>query len=420
VCITGSANSVWFDYTATSDTTLAVDLDDRGSSYFAVYTGSRGALRRVSDHCESNYSDPDLMPVTAGTTYHVMVIHDWGNTRLTVDEVRPPANDDFADATPISTVPATAETRLGAATAEPGEPDPSCTTRTGSPSAWFAFTAPRTESISLKEAGGDYDAILAVYTGDSLGGLTEVRCVPYGLRVLTVTAGRTYHVQVVNPSPEAIPTVVALAVAPSLKPYLNYSPAGPSTLDTIAFAEQTYDEAGAEITRAEWDFGDGATATGRNVQHRFAADGDYSVRLSVTAADGRTGTVTRTVAVRTHDVRIAAFTVPTRGRTDQTKSITVAVGNQRLPENATVTLYKGGPGGFVEIARATQYVPARPDRTVAFPFNYTFTPEDAAVGRVVFRAVVTLAEGVRDARTVDNEATAPATTVYAAISESVR
>jgi hypothetical protein len=110
-------------------------------------------------------------------------------------------------------------------------------------------------------------------------------------------------------------------------------------------------------------------------------------------------------------VRVAAFTVPTAGRTGVTKPIEVAVGNTRIPEYTTVVLYRGGPAGFEEIARATQYVPARPNRTVTFPFNYTFSPEDAAVGRVTFRTVITLAQNVRDARTVDNEATAPATTV---------
>ncbi|WP_367127450.1 PKD domain-containing protein [Saccharothrix sp. HUAS TT1] len=422
LCTTSDEASVWYDYTAGSDGVLAFDLVGSGYGFVAVYTGSRGALERAPDTgCSSGWDDPALLRVTAGTTYHFMVVvGGWwsGSIRLTVDELLPPANDHFADATPISTVPATVDTRLGAATGEPGEPDPTCDGITGRliPSAWFAFTAPRSESITLDQPY-DHQSAVAVYTGDSFGALTEVYCANHYRGVLAVTAGQTYRVQVAYWSPGAGDTLLELDVAPPLTAHIGLSIPDPSTLDTVSFSDYTHDEAGQPITRTEWDFGDGTAATGRDVDHRFAADGDYVVRMTATSADGRTAATSRTVVVRTHDVRIASFTVPVRGRPGKTKAVEVAVTNQRIPEHATVTLYRSTPGGFTEIARATQYVPAR---TVAFPFNYTFTPEDAAVGRVTFRAVVTLAAGVRDARPIDNEAVAPATTVLPAVSESVR
>lgn len=328
-----------------------------------------------------------------------------------------PDNDAFAGATPLTTVPATAEVALAEATAEPGEPNPSCASSTGAPSAWFAFTAPRTEWITFARTSYDWDTVLAVYTGDSLGGLTEVVCTDYDRRVLAVTAGQTYRVQLTNWQPEATPTTIALAVAPTLKTEVYQSIGDPSTLDTVTFYQYPWDNVGAAITLVEWDFGDGTTASGTTAAHRFTADGDYVVRVNITSADGRTATATRAVAVRTHDVRVAGFTVPTTGREGQTKPIEVTVGNQRLPEYATVVLYRGDASGFHEIARATQYVPARPNRTVAFPFNYTFTPEDVTIGKVTFRTVVLLAQGVRDVRPIDNEAIAPATTVRPSTSE---
>jgi hypothetical protein len=328
-----------------------------------------------------------------------------------------PDNDAFAGATPLTTVPATAQVALAEATAEPGEPNPSCATRTGAPSAWFAFTAPRTEWITLARTSDDWETVLAVYTGESLDGLTEVACENYDGRVLAVTAGQTYRIQLTNWRPEAIPTRIGLAVAPTLKTQIAQSVSAPSSLDTVTFYQYPYDNVGESITRVEWDFGDGTTANGNSATHRFTADGDYVVRVNITSADGRTGTATRAVAVRTHDVRVAGFTVPTAGRVGQTKPIKVTVANQRLPEYATVVLYRGDPSGFHEIARATQYVPADPNRTVAFPFNYTFTPDDAAIGKVTFRTVVLLAQGVRDVRPIDNEAIAPATTVRPSTSE---
>lgn len=328
-----------------------------------------------------------------------------------VAHAAPPDNDAFAGATPLTAVPVTAEAALAEATAEPGEPNPSCTTSTGAPSAWFTFTAPRTEWITLARTSYDWDTVLAVYTGESLDGLTEVLCTDYERRVLAVTAGRTYRIQLTNRQPETTPTRIELAVAPTLKTQIARSIHDPSTLDTVTFYQYPSDNLGAEITRVAWDFGDGTTANGPSAQHRYQADGDYVVRVNITAADGRTATATLPVPVRTHDVRVAGFTAPTTGRVGQTTPVEVTVANQRIPEHATVVLYRGDPSGFHEIARTTQYVPARPNGAVAFPFNYTFTPEDAAIGKVTFRTVVLLAEGARDIRPIDNEAIAPATTV---------
>lgn len=328
-----------------------------------------------------------------------------------VAHAAPPSNDAFAGAAPLTTVPATAEAELAEATVEPGEPDPSCSPYQEAPSVWFAFTAPRTEWITLRRTSFDFNTVVAVYTGDSLDALTEVYCKAYDRSVLAVTAGQTYRIQLANRFPEAITTRLALAVAPDLRTQIVRWLTDPSTFDTVEFYQQPWDTVGAAITSVAWDLGDGTTSDEARPRHRYTADGDYVVRVTITVADGRTATATETVSVRTHDVRVAAFDTPSAGRVGRTKPIEVAVGNRRISEDVTVVLYRGGPGGFVEIARATQYVPKRPRRTVMFPFNYTFSPADADLGRVTFRTKVSLAEGVRDARPIDNEAIAPATTV---------
>jgi hypothetical protein len=43
------------------------------------------------------------------------------------------------------------------------------------------------------------------------------------------------------------------------------------------------------------------------------------------------------------------------------------------------------------------------NRTTGFQFSYTFTPEDAALGRINFRAVANLVDA-RDALPTNNEA----------------
>lgn len=55
------------------------------------------------------------------------------------------------------------------------------------------------------------------------------------------------------------------------------------------------------------------------------------------------------------------------------------------------------------VGRLVQDVPVRSsNRTTGFNFSYTFTDEDARIGKVTFTAVATI-ENVRDALPADNE-----------------
>lgn len=46
-----------------------------------------------------------------------------------------------------------------------------------------------------------------------------------------------------------------------------------------------------------WNFGDGSTGTGVLTSHSYAAIGNYDVTLTVTASDGRSGSVTKSIAI---------------------------------------------------------------------------------------------------------------------------
>ncbi|HWC72853.1 MAG TPA: PKD domain-containing protein, partial [Gemmatimonadales bacterium] len=192
--------------------------------------------------------------------------------------------------------------------------------------------------------------------------------------------------------------------------FYNY-PSDPSTYDVVQFYDGSYDPGGIGIQTWQWSFGDGATATGSAPTHRYAADGDYQVHLTVTTYDGRSGSIARVIPVRTHDVAITKLTVPNAASSGQTRSISVGVVSNRYPEIVTVSLYKSVPGGYQQIGALQQSVPIRSsNRTTSFNFSYTFTADDAVVGKVTFRAVATIQAG-RDALPADNDAIAPPTKV---------
>lgn len=61
----------------------------------------------------------------------------------------------------------------------------------------------------------------------------------------------------------------------------------------VSFGSTSWDDRG--IASTIWSFGDGETASGQKIRHRYAAAGTYAVTLTVTDAAGQTSSVTRDV-----------------------------------------------------------------------------------------------------------------------------
>lgn len=387
----GANYSMWFAFTPAADMTLIADTF--GSNYDTVlsaYTGTRGALQQVPNACNDQFNGSQsrvTFAATAGTTYYFMATswysYSAGTLTFSVNALVPPANDNFADAEVITGVPFTDRTDLSVATIEPNEPTYTC--GSVNKSAWYRFTPTETTSITART--NNWDSILTVFTGSSLTNLTQVGCESYQDPLpFRAVAGQTYYFQVGDRYGNGITVDFSLALSPPLNASFYYYPSSPSSFDNIGFSNQTYDPVGAPIESVQWQFGDGSTGTGCCPQHRYSVDGDYTVRMTVTTTDGRTGTATQVVRVRTHDVSIDRFMVPESANVGQTRALTVNVKNTRYNETVTVILYRGGVSGFSEIGSQTQYVAARANRTTEFSFNYTFTPEDASLGQISFKA----------------------------------
>ena len=296
-----------------------------------------------------------------------------------------------------------------AASRQAGEPPSPCGSGQGG-TAWYAFTPTETASIT---ADVPYNGILTAYTGSSVGSLDEVGCQGwYGHVTFRATAGQTYYFQVARVYGQD-PVQFTLELAPPPVAWISLSPSDPSTYDTVQFYDYSHDPADVGIASREWQFGDGATATDYSVSHKYAADGDYTVRLTVMTADGRTASASQTLHVRTHDVAIVRFSAPESASVGQTRQISVDIRNTRYPETVTLQLLKSVPGGYQSVGYLTQSVPVRRSgRVTSFASSYTFTPDDATMGKVTFKAIATL-QDAHDALPADNEAISSPTKVNA-------
>lgn len=409
--IAAPTRTVWYSYVShvPGSVQLTAQLFGPAPGIVSVYVGSADSL--LSLGCNSNFG-PVTFNADSGAGYLFQISDSAGAAGPTVfslqqDTIIPPppppppppaGNDNFADAEQAPGIPFTATAVFDAATREPNEPA-FCFFQ--SRTVWYRFTPTVTQAVSAGLQAPFFDG-LTVYQGTSLNNLSFVQCTSSfgGPATFTAVAGHTYYFQVGSDQPGT----ATFFLQPPPPPQANFStqPFDPSTFDLVQFFDQSFDPAGIGIQTQQWDFGDGATGTGFNPTHRYAADGDYQVSLRVTTFDGRTASITRTLQVRTHDVAITRFATPASGQTGKTTKISVDIRSNRLPETVQVQLFKSVPGGFQLVAVSQQTLPTR-NRVTSVAFSYTFTPDDAAIGKVTFRAVVLLVNA-RDALPADNEA----------------
>ena len=77
----------------------------------------------------------------------------------------------------------------------------------------------------------------------------------------------------------------------------NATPGGGPPPLAVTFDASDSSDSDGSITGYAWEFGNGATGSGRTVQHTFAQSGAYQVRLTVTDNDGAQGSATEELVV---------------------------------------------------------------------------------------------------------------------------
>ena len=166
--------SLWWQWTAPASG--SVTLATTGSAYatlVGVYTGaSLGSLVQVAANATPGAGASSVtFPAQAGTTYELTIDGQNGASGLTVFLLNY-NNDTFALATTLSGASAGITSTTRYATRQAGEP--TILGYSGGHSVWYSWTAPKAGQFQIAAFSYDFDPLLAVYTGSSVGALTPV------------------------------------------------------------------------------------------------------------------------------------------------------------------------------------------------------------------------------------------------------
>jgi hypothetical protein len=208
-----ASHSVWYSWTPSLKGQVTIDtVTSDFDTLLGVYTGiAVNALTEVASDDDSggDMTSSVTFNVTAGTAYRIRVDGfeeaapaNMGTVRLHLNEVLSPANDDFANAIvlPGSPVTRSGDTNL-AATLEAGE-DPAVAGSMGGASVWYRWTPAASGPVTIDTVTSDFDTLLGVYTGSTVGALVPVTsnddrgCDVTSAVTFTATAATVYRIKV--------------------------------------------------------------------------------------------------------------------------------------------------------------------------------------------------------------------------------
>ncbi len=153
-----------------------------------------------------------------------------------------PANDNFADAQPLTGSVGTLSGSNIGATKEPGEPDHAG--EAGGASVWFRWTPPGNGTWRFDTLGSSFDTLLAIYTGSAVDSLSLVASNDDSGGILTsqvsfaASGGTTYYIAADGYGGATGSLVLNWALAGNLPVITSFEPAtgGPGTSVTISGA----------------------------------------------------------------------------------------------------------------------------------------------------------------------------------------
>jgi hypothetical protein len=227
-----TSGSVWYRWRAPAGGTVTIDtFGSDFDTFLAAWTGtSLSRLTPVTDNNDYGGGPQSRISfiATAGQVYRLRVDGPGSASGIVALHLRfasSPPNDDFAHAVALSGASPVADGTNVGAVKEPGEPlhagDP------GGASVWYRWTAPADGTLGLSTSGSQFAAVLGVYTGDAVGGLTEAGSGSTDATV-DVSSGTTYAIAVDGSNPDREgPREGALRLTLSFAPEPEPEPAAP-------------------------------------------------------------------------------------------------------------------------------------------------------------------------------------------------
>lgn len=205
-------HSVWYAWTAPSYGTLS--FDTAGTAWAWVFTGD--TLDSVS--MKINGQRSGFVSVQPGVTYRIG-LDDWndgGPVQLSwsfTETPAPPANDDFENAQALDGVGGTVDVDTAGATKEACE-----STLGNGHSLWYSYVPSVDGELTVQAITDLRGAIAAVYTGDSVCGLTQQAYSGGDPAVANVVAGQTYWIEVDTWTDAGGPTSFSWSFASPTRP----------------------------------------------------------------------------------------------------------------------------------------------------------------------------------------------------------
>jgi hypothetical protein len=197
----GSIGSFWYSFTPTQN--MVVRLDMVGSvisGAVSIYLSSGSGFSNLT-LLRCAFSDtPANFNVEAGKTYYLQVVGNGqaGVLQLNLQRIFPPANDNFANAEVITSLPFSATVDNTNATLEPGEPG-GCEPVNGT-TVWYSFTPAQNMGVRMNMLGSSVLGIvrLRLASGPGFSNLIFLGCMFFSGNSadFNVEAGKTYYLQV--------------------------------------------------------------------------------------------------------------------------------------------------------------------------------------------------------------------------------
>lgn len=189
--------SVWFEWTASSNTTLYYSRQ-----VTQIYESPVPAPSLADLTLPTPTGPNDRISVRSGRTYYLQVFRrdsSAGSFRIDTSGIEARfninwgptiKNQDFADRTIL---PSRTHLRAGTDGRTADRQPLGITFTRHSFAAWWSWTAPESGTYRL-DRGDDYRSGICVFTGEDLDSLSEVLCVSTKLTYFAVEAGVTYHI----------------------------------------------------------------------------------------------------------------------------------------------------------------------------------------------------------------------------------